>query len=103
MRPEPAARWYLYYTVAETDLPAVRAAVAGCHARWQSRWPGLRLELLRRPGLRQGRVTLMEIYQPPAGPAPDGATLEALDAEVRTGLAAWDCGERHVEVFLPCA
>lgn len=79
-------RHYVYYRV-----PADRVADAVAALR-----PLLgNAELLRRPELRDGRVTLMEVHV--GGLAPE------LDAALRQALTGLIDGERHVEAFEPLA
>ena len=60
-----ARRLYVYYRVPQAQLPATVAAVRQVQAALVAAHPGLQAELLRRPELRDGEVTLMETY---AGP-----------------------------------
>jgi hypothetical protein len=89
---------FVYYRVAEADLPACVAAVAALQTRWRAESPGLVTGLMRRPGLDpDGRVTLMETY---AGI--DEARLEALEEHASRLLVRWIVGDRHTETFVPC-
>jgi hypothetical protein len=88
-------RLYVYYQVAASDLGAVRAAAASLQADLVQAHPGLRAELLRRPELREGRVTLMEVYGQRDGAPPE----QAIEVAARQRLARWIVGARHVEVF----
>jgi hypothetical protein len=63
-----ARRLYVYYRVPQAQLDATVAAVRQVHAALVAAHPGLQAELLRRPELREGEVTLMETY---AGPLTD--------------------------------
>jgi len=97
-----ARRLYVYYRVAAADeAPAVRAMHA-LQRQWQTAWPGLQCELLRREveGIAD-EVTLMETYSAAAGVPLDWQAR--IDREARALLAGWRCSERHVEVFRPCA
>lgn len=85
-------RLYVYYRVPEERLAAVLAQARAMQAALASAHPGLRAELLRRPELRDGEVTLMETY---AG-AVDEAFIAALDATATTLPQP-----RHIERFLP--
>jgi hypothetical protein len=69
-----ARRLYVYYRVPQAQLAATVAAVRQVQAALAATHPGLQPELLRRPDLRDGDVTLMETY---AGPLTD-AVLEAI-------------------------
>ena len=85
-------RLYVYYRVPETALTEVVAAVRQVQAALVQQHPGLHADLLRRPELREGEVTLMETY---AG----GLTADvcaAIDTATR-GLPQ----PRHTEVFEP--
>ena len=55
-------RFYVYYRVPEADLAATVTAVRAVQAALLQQHPGLQAELLRRPELRDGEVTLMETY-----------------------------------------
>ncbi|MES2716248.1 MAG: DUF4936 family protein [Pseudomonadota bacterium] len=85
-----AQRLYVYYRVAEAALPTTLAAVRQVQAALVAAHPGLQAELLRRPELRDGEVTLMEAYAGPLGPA-----LEAAITEATSGLPQ----PRHSERF----
>ena len=79
-------RHYVYYRV-----PAERVADAVAALR-----PLLgTAELLRRPEVKDGRVTLMEVHA--------GALAPEHDARLRAALAGLIDGERHVEAFEPLA
>jgi hypothetical protein len=80
-------RHFVYYRVPEARLGEAGAALRAVHGG---------VELLRRPGSRDGLVTLMEIYA-----ADDLAQATAIEAAARAALAPWIVGERHVEVFEP--
>lgn len=79
-------RHYVYYRVPAERLAdavaALRPLLAGA-------------ELLRRPELRDGRITLMEVHADGLSPA--------LEAQLRAALAGLIDGERHVEAFDPLA
>ena len=89
-------RLYVYYRVPAASLPAAVDAAHRLQAALAARWPGLHTELLRRPELRDGEVTLMETY---AG-LPDAAAFEAdliAAAAAQPGLPP----QRHIERFDP--
>lgn len=97
----PTARLYVYYRLpaaclADALAPLHAATAALCRAR-----PGLRCELLRRPGAPQGEVTLMECWQHPAGI--DAVTASAIAAALEGALAhaLGTAPARHVEWFEP--
>ncbi len=75
-----ARRLYVYYRVAEAQLPATVAAVQQAQASLVADHPGLQAELLRRPELRDGDVTLMETYAGPLTPALEAAIVQATSA-----------------------
>jgi Domain of unknown function (DUF4936) len=85
-----ARRLYVYYRVAEAQLPATVLAVRQVQAALVAAHPGLQAELLRRPELRDGEVTLMETY---AGPLTD--TLHAAITQATSALPQ----PRHSEQF----
>ena len=85
-------RLYVYYRVPQAQLPATVAAVRQVQAALMAAHPGLRAELLRRPELRDGEVTLMETYAGSVSPA-----VEAAIAEATSGLPQ----PRHSERFIP--
>ena len=96
-----AQELFVYYRVAPDDAVALGAAVQVMQATLRSAHPGLQARLLRRPEVAQGRLTFMEVYaRPPAGIDP-GLRSE-IEAAARA-LASWVDGERHTEVFVPCA
>jgi hypothetical protein len=75
-----AHRLYVYYRVAEAQLAATVAAVRRVQATLVATHPGLQAELLRRPELREGGVTLMETYAGPLTPALEAAITQATSA-----------------------
>lgn len=98
------AQLYVYYRVRPADAAAVIAAVGALHAGWRARWPGLACTLARRAEAHDRAdepCTLMEIYQQPGG-VPEACQRE-IERAARERLAAWVVGERHLEVFVPCA
>jgi hypothetical protein len=93
-------RLYIYFRVKrESEAAAVRA-LRELHAVWQVAMPGLRCELLRRAG-PTGDVTLMETHVGAHGVTSEWQERIERDASAR--LAALLVGERHTEVFEPCA
>jgi Domain of unknown function (DUF4936) len=56
------ARLYVYYRVDANRLAATMQAARAMQAALLARHAGLAAELLRRPDLRDGQVTLMEAY-----------------------------------------
>ncbi|MFN7724471.1 MAG: DUF4936 family protein [Rubrivivax sp.] len=86
---------YVYYRVEVAQLAAAVAAVKAVQTHWQARHPQGHLAVLRRPELRDGQVTLMEVLQLPL---PDLALAEA---ETAAAVAPFLAGPRHVERFEP--
>lgn len=93
---------YVYYRVRAEDAHAAVAAARGLHARWRREYAGLACALMRREDEREPAfVTLMEIFSAPAGvPREQQAAIESAS---HAALAPWLVGERHAEVFVPCA
>ena len=87
-------RLYVYYRVPEPALAATVAAVQAMQVALVEAHPGLRAELLRRPELRDGEVTLMETYAGVTGLSP---ALEAAIAQAASDLPQ----PRHTERFDP--
>jgi hypothetical protein len=97
-----APQFFVYYRVRSDHVPAAVAALRALHGDWQREEPALGCELMRRvDGGDPGPVTLMEIYRHAGGVAP--AWQQRIEREARAALAPWLVGERHVEVFAPCA
>ena len=92
-------RLYVYFRVARDDEAAAVAALRALHAQLRDT---LDCELLRRADDDGAvHVTLMETYRQPGGVA---APVQArIEREAALCLAPWLVGERHVEVFEPCA
>ena len=90
-----ARRLYVYYRVPSAALAGCVQAALALQAGWVQACPGLCAELLRRPGLRDGEVTLMEAYSGPAQ-----ALAETLpDALAQAAALAGLPGARHAEWF----
>ena len=85
---------FVYYRVAEPALAATVAAVRAMQAALAEAHAGLHADLLRRPELRDGAVTLMETY---SGALPPGlaTTLAAATNDLPQ--------PRHLEWFEPPA
>jgi hypothetical protein len=89
---------FVYYRVAEDRLGTALDSARLMQRRLMAGHPGLRADLLRRPGSQDGQVTLMETYSSPGGVnAALGRDIEAA-AAVLSGCIA---GARHVEAFEP--
>lgn len=93
---------FVYYRVRSSHVPTAVAALRALHGDWQREDPALGCELMQRVddgGTEQ--VTLMEVYRHADGVAP--SWQQRIECEARAALAPWLVGERHVEVFAPCA
>lgn len=77
---------YVYYRVHADAVAAVQAAL-------QPHLAAGRLQLLRRPELRDGLVTLMEVQAP--------GLDDSTEATIAACVAPWVQGQRHVELFEP--
>ncbi|MBG6082478.1 DUF4936 family protein [Rubrivivax gelatinosus] len=84
-------RRYVYYRVAEGEVGACAEAARAVIASLP-----FAVELLRRPEIRDGLATLMEVHQ-----APDEHAAADAEARLAAALAPWIVGERHVERFVP--
>ncbi|MES2957839.1 MAG: DUF4936 family protein [Pseudomonadota bacterium] len=101
-RPDPpAAQVFVYYRVRAADLLAVVAAVQVLHARLPTLMPGLACSLSRRADAPADLQTLMESYAHADGVGP--AWRLEIEQHASDLLSTWIAGERHVEVFVPCA
>lgn len=98
-----APQLFVYYRVRAAHRAAAIEALRGLHALWHAADPALGCELMQRADgdSTNDLVTLMEVYRHAAGVAP--AWQERIEREARAALAPWLVGERHVEVFAPCA
>lgn len=85
-------RLYVYYRVPEAALVATVKAVRAMQATLTAAHPGLQAELLRRPELRDGEVTLMEAYS--------GHLTPTLAAAIERAAGALP-QPRHTESFDP--
>jgi hypothetical protein len=89
---------FVYFRLPAPHEAAVAAAWRDRSVRWLASIPGLHCELMRRADRAGDEVTLMEVYRGLGSEAQARVLAEAAQA-----LAAWPLGERHVEVFEPCA
>lgn len=92
---------FVYFRVERLSEGAVISAVRSLHAARQSEMPGLRCELLRRVDDDSAVVTLMETYVAEGGVSMHWQAL--IEREACAHLQPWLVGERHTEVFEPCA
>lgn len=95
-------RLYIYYRIGAAGAPACIAAVSGLQRALMQRHPGLQAALLAK---QPGGLTLMETYRwsPAAGVAAQAPDWPALEAELAACVRPWIDGDRHTEVFRPCA
>lgn len=84
-------RRYVYYRVAERDVAACAEAARAAFTALP-----LAVELLRRPEIRDGLATLMEVHA-----AGDEQIADDAEARLASALAPWIVGQRHVERFVP--
>ncbi len=98
-----APQLFVYYRVRAAHRVAAIAALRGLHTRWRTADPALGCELMQRVDGDSATdlVTLMEVYRRGAGVTP--AWQERIEREACAALTPWLVGERHVEVFAPCA
>ena len=96
-----AAQVFVYYRVQAADVTAAIAAAHALQVHLRALMPGLSCTLSRRVDNDAERPTLMETYGHVDGVGPDRQRdIERLAGDA---LAAWLIGERHVEIFVPCA
>jgi len=99
---------FIYYR-SRTDRSAeVAERVVEFQARLVAQHPALQARLLCRPEVSDGWQTWMETYSINAMHSPDhaeGMTTELQQAIEREAAVLRPCidGERHTEVFVPCA
>ena len=96
---------FIYYRSSVDRQAEVAEAVHAFQTRLRARHPQLQARLLRRPEVRDGRLTWMETYSIPTMHSPDGVSAELqqdIEAEAAT-LAGCIDGVRHTEMFLACA
>jgi len=96
-----AEQVFVYYRVRPDDAVPAVAAVTAFQAALQASMPGLSGTLSRRVDDGADLLTLMETYVH-AGASTAGWRHE-IERRAQQQLAAWIVGERHVEVFVPCA
>lgn len=95
------ADFYVYYTLARQQEPALLALVPPMQARLAAEH-GITTQLKRRPEASDGLHTWMEVY----AAAPDNFAELLSDAVERAGFADLHSGQRHTEIFMdvtPCA
>ena len=95
------AQVFVYYRVSAADAAAAIAAVQVCQAHFRLASPGLVCTLSRRADDAAEHLTLMETYAHADGVT--AAVQRDIERQMRAALEAWLVGERHIEVFVPCA
>lgn len=96
-----AAQVFVYYRVRQADAVTAIAAVGALQRRLAASVPGLVCTLNRRLEDGADLTTLMETYAQVEAPTADWQ--RDIERQAQQLTAAWIVGERHVEVFLPCA
>jgi len=99
MAQHPAERLYVYYRIDPNDLAALQAAVLYLQLGLRRAHPGLQAELLRRPDLRDGQMTMMETYALAQGV--NAGLAQTIESAATESLSQWLKGPRHSERFLP--
>lgn len=84
-----ARRLFVYYRVPEPALAGTVAAVRQMQAALVGRHPGVQADLLRRPEVRAGEVTLMETYAGTLTPAALADLDQAAQALPQPRHAEW--------------
>jgi hypothetical protein len=93
---------FIYWRVADSDLPAALNALRHWQAGLVARQPGLRCGLFRRMGTPPADATVMESYAIDSAlphPGIDEALCRHIDQAGHAQLQHWLRGARHVEVF----
>jgi quinol monooxygenase YgiN len=96
-----SSQLFVYFRVRTDHVPAAVAALRQLHSGWGAEDAGLQCELLQRVDEAAGHVTLMEVYRHARGMVP--AWQGRIEREAGAALARWLVGQRHQEVFAPCA
>jgi hypothetical protein len=96
---------FIYYRVSSSTADAVRVKVLAMQQALRASHPGLSTRLLRRPEETAGQQTWMEIYSFFCKDNGPGITpeLQSAIATAAATLMPLIQGERHCEVFTPCA
>lgn len=97
---------FIYYRSPEEHAPAVMAHVHEFQAQLRRDHPALLARLLRRPEVKIGLITWMETYTidpMTSGPPLDDALQARIEAHAQRSLRGLIEGDRHTEVFVPCA
>ena len=96
---------FIYYRAHQDQAGRVASLVLEFQARLAAGHPGLAARLLRRPEIVDGTHTWMETYSMNPLHSPNGISPALAQEIERLAEALLPClaGERHVEVFTPCA
>lgn len=97
---------FIYYRSPERHASALQARVHDFQALLRRDHPALLARLLRRPEVKSGLVTWMETYTidpMTSGPCLDETLQQQIEAHAHSSLQGLIEGERHTEVFVPCA
>ena len=96
----------IYYRIRPDAAETATAAAMAMQERLRQQHPGLTARLLRRQPDVDPEPTLLEVYTYHRDGEPPGVT-RAVEAEIAAAaiasLASFIAGERHTEVFVPCA
>ncbi|WP_341891134.1 DUF4936 family protein [Variovorax sp. YR752] len=96
---------FIYYRSPVHHAEAVMATVHAFQAQLSLEHPGLLARLLRRPEVKGGQITWMETYSIATmtpGPALDDTLQQQIESRAASLHGLID-GDRHTEVFAPCA
>jgi Domain of unknown function (DUF4936) len=94
---------FIYYRSPEDQAAEVLRRVHGFQAGLTERHAGLVARLLRRPGSIEGAHTWMETYSMDTMYGGVGTALQQEIEAAAACLRGCITGERHTEVFEPCA
>lgn len=96
---------FIYYRVDAAHAAEATTRVLTWQREIGSAQPALRdARLLKRPGAQDGWHTWMETYVLLLAPTGDDTVqLHGRLSRGPEGLRGWIDGERHLEVFVPCA
>jgi hypothetical protein len=96
---------FIYYRSRQDEVSRVASLVLEFQSRLAATHPGLAARLLRRPEIVDGTHTWMETYSMNPMHSPNGISPALAQEIERQAEALRPClaGERHIEVFTPCA
>jgi hypothetical protein len=97
---------FIYYRMPVTNAAAARTRVDAFQARLRKRHEGLMTRLMCRPEAKNNQQTWMETYSFERSTQHAGGVTPTLQAEIESEaqcLVGLVDGERHAEVFVPCA